>query len=195
MFNAACVEKLDDIAHDHGFVLVVGDEDRCQSQFQMNFTDAALQFLAQFGVNGGQWLIQQQHLWFGDDGACQCHALLLTAGKIGRVGFFFALEIHQIDGIFDLLLNFVSRFLLHFQSECDVLLDVHVWEQGILLKHHADVALICRQMGDVLTVEDDAAGCYGFQTGQAAQQHGLAAAGRPQQRHQFPFIDVEIDFI
>ena len=50
--DAASVEKLDDVAHDHGFVLVVGDENGGQSQLEMDLADACLQFFAQLGVDG-----------------------------------------------------------------------------------------------------------------------------------------------
>lgn len=52
LLNAAGVEKLDDVAHDHGFVLVVGDENGGQTQLEMDLADARLQFFAQLGVDG-----------------------------------------------------------------------------------------------------------------------------------------------
>ena len=50
-------------------------------------------------------------------------------------------------------------------------------------------------MGDVLAVEDDLPAGDAFKPGQAAQQGGLAAAGRPQQGDKLPFVDVEVDFV
>ena len=123
------MEEFDDVAHDHGFVLVVGDEDGGQPQFEVDFADAGLQFFSQLGVDGRQRFVQKQHLWFRDDGAGQGHTLLLTTGKIGRIGFLLAFEFDEGDGIADFLRDFVGWFFLHLEPEGDVLFHVHIWKE------------------------------------------------------------------
>ena len=61
----------------------------------LDAADLHLQTLAQLGINGAQRLIQQQNFWPGDDGAGQCHTLLLAAGKLGRVGVGLVLQAHH----------------------------------------------------------------------------------------------------
>ena len=79
------------------------------------------------------------------------------------------------------------------RSGADILLDRHVREQGVLLKQVADAALLRRQVDMPLAVEQraavqhDPAPVRAHDTGDAAQRHALAAAGRAEQRHGLVF--------
>ena len=95
LLDLAAVQQADAVGHDHGFVLVVGDKDGGNVQLLLDAADLHLQTLAQLGINGAQRLIQQQNFWPGDDGAGQCHTLLLAAGKLGRVGVGLVLQAHH----------------------------------------------------------------------------------------------------
>src|SRR6201999_4198041 len=79
------------------------------------------------------------------------------------------------------------------QPEGDVLGDREVWKQGVVLEHHADIALVRRQARDVLAVELDRAAIDAEQAGDDAQQGGLAAARRAEQRDELALGDGEID--
>ena len=54
-------------------------------------------------------------------------------------------------------------------------------EQGVVLEHHADLALMHRRVADVAAVEADLAGIGLHETGDGPQQGRLAAAAGTQQ--------------
>jgi hypothetical protein len=55
-------------------------------------------------------------------------------------------------------------------------------EQGVVLEDDADVALVGRQVIDRRAVDPHAAGDLADEAGDDAEQGGLAAARRPEQR-------------
>ena len=56
-------------------------------------------------------------------------------------------------------------------------------------------ALVGRNVGHVLAVDQDVALGRHFEAGQHAQQRGLAAAGGPEQREELAGLDVEADIV
>ena len=71
--------------------------------------------------------------------------------------------------------------LLDAQPEADVVGHGHVREQRVGLEDHAHVALVGRQVRDVLAVDLDAARVGVLEAGDHAQRRRLAAAGRPEE--------------
>jgi len=65
--------------------------------------------------------------------------------------------------------------------------------ERVVLKHHGHVAVLRRHVVDHLAVDRDLAGADLFQPRDHAQRRGLAAAGGPDQHHEFLVGDVEID--
>ena len=98
----------------------MGDKDGGNVQLLLDAADLHLQTLAQLGINGAQRLIQQQNFWPGDDGAGQCHTLLLAAGKLAgqMVAPFFQAQHRQ--QFFQIL--FVWLLVVQQHREDDVLL-------------------------------------------------------------------------
>jgi hypothetical protein len=84
---------------------------------------------------------------------------------------------------------------LHAQAERHVVEHRHVAKQRVVLEHETHVALAHMHVGGVLAAEQDAAGVGRFQAGDDAQQRGLAAARRAQQRDQFAGVDVQVDVL
>ena len=66
-------------------------------------------------------------------------------------------------------------------------------ENGVVLEHHADIALIGRNGIDQLVTEIKLAALDGVKARDHAKQRGLAAAGRTQQREELPLLDVQRD--
>ena len=75
----------------------------------------------------------------------------------------------------------------------DVVEDGEVGKQRVRLEHDAVVALDRRQPGDVLAALHDRAGVLRLEPGDDPQQRGLAAARRPEKRHQLAAVDGERD--
>jgi hypothetical protein len=64
-----------------------------------------------------------------------------------------------------------------------------VREEGVVLEHHAEAALLRRQLVDAHVVEPDAARAEREQPGDAVERCRFAAARRPQQRDEFAAAD------
>ncbi|MPN25077.1 hypothetical protein SDC9_172484 [bioreactor metagenome] len=86
-----------------------------------------------------------------------------------------------------------SRDVLHFQTKSDVLVNGHVGEEGIRLKHHAQVALAGRQAGDLSAIQKDLTGTWGFKTSHHTQGGGLATATGAEEGNEFPFFYRQIN--
>ena len=66
-------------------------------------------------------------------------------------------------------------------------------EEGERLEHHAEVALVRGRVGQVLALEPDPPGARRLEAGDAAQQGGLATAGRPEKADQQAVRKLQID--
>ena len=67
--------------------------------------------------------------------------------------------------------------------------------EGIGLEHHADVAVLGRQIGDIPVIEVDGAAGGFQQAGNTVEGCGLAAAGRAEQGNEAALIKGEIDAV
>src|SRR5664279_5925107 len=93
----------------------------------------AAQFLANFGVERAERLIQEQNTRFNRQCARQGYSLALATGELRRIALCQILELDQ----FQQLLNLGADFFLGWpmlarpnsQAECDVLKNGHVPEQ------------------------------------------------------------------
>ena len=79
------------------------------------------------------------------------------------------------------------------QAERHVLVHGHVRVERVVLEHHGHVAVLRRHIVDHLAVDHDLAVGDVLEAGDHAQGGRLAAAGRPDQHHEFLVGDVEID--
>ncbi|GCC48793.1 hypothetical protein chiPu_0033139, partial [Chiloscyllium punctatum] len=68
-------------------------------------------------------------------------------------------------------------------------------KQRVVLEHHVDGALVRQHLGDVAAAEQDAALIRRLEAGEHAQQRGLAAAARPEQREELAGADVERELV
>ena len=128
-------------------------------------------------------------------GPCQGHALLLADGKFVR---FRPGLVTQLDHV-QRLLQFPRRIefpaITESQAIADVLLDCHVREQREVLEHHVELAGVGREIGDVLTVQENAAAIRVLETADHAQGRRLAATRRPQHRHVLAVFDAQAEIV
>ena len=82
-----------------------------------------------------------------------------------------------------------------FEAEGDVLANRLVREEGVVLEHQADIALVDRHIVDAPPGDDDLARCRADEAGDRAQDRRLAAARRPEQGHEAALVDREIDIV
>ena len=183
------------IGNRKGFALIVGHVQRGDIKLLLQFADLIAHAAPQVGVEVTQRLVKQQHLRLEDQGARQRHALLLAAGDLIDIAVFESFQIDHRQRLFHPRFHVAARHAKHFQAVADVIPQRHMREQGVRLKHHTDIALLNGAMGDVFTVDVNLPFARFFQPGHQAQDGGLAAAGRAEQRHHLPLRDGEVDIV
>ena len=138
-----------------------------------------------FGVQGGQGFVHQQHLRAGGQGAGNGHALAFAAGQGGRLAAQQLCDAQQLQQLFqrDTLAGHGGAA----QAVMDVVVHAQVREQAGLLEHIAQAAPVRGQPAAAGIVLPDMAvdahlALGTFQSGDAAQAGGLAAARGAEQR-------------
>ncbi len=175
--------------------LVVGDVDRGDAELALQPLELVAQRLAQLGVEVGQRLVEQQQRRLDDERPGQREALLLAAGELGGLTLGVRGELHRLQHpVHALPISFLpgrSAALAHLQREGDVVEDRHVRPDGVGLEHHAEAALVGRDVdrADAVTLAENSGRSPTvmrpesglLQAGDRAQRRGLAAAGRAEQ--------------
>ena len=171
----------------------MGDVDRGDAELALEVLELLPQLVAQLGVQIGERLVEQQDLGLQHERPGDGDALLLPAGQLRHV--LAQLVFGQVDPPGDIADEAVAlgRLLLaDAEAEGDVLPHAHAGEQGIVLEHHADLALVAREPGDGLAVDVDLAGGRLDEPRQGAQRGCLSAARGSKQREEFPRFHLEI---
>ena len=155
----------------------------------------AAQPLAQLGadarVEGAERLVEQQHLRLDRERAGESHALPLAAGELGRIAAGERLQLHELEQLSDAGVDLLLRPLADRQAERDVVAHRHVLERGVVLEDEADAALLRRDPGRVLAEDHDLALVRLLESRDDAEQRGLAASARAEERGQRARFDVE----
>ena len=146
----------------------------------------------QRGVQVGQRLVHEHQRRFRHDRPRDGHPLLLPAGQLRRVLVRLAGQPHQPQRLVHPPGPLGPRDLPHGQAGRGVAPHGQVREQGVVLEHHAETALLRRQLVDAPAVEHDLPVGQRQQPGQAVQRGRLAAAGRPEQRHELAAPDRQV---
>ena len=163
----------------------MGDQQRRAAKPGQQAAHFALHFLAQVAVQRTERLVQHQNFGPAHKDACQRSALLLSAGKLGRVALGKGFQPHGLQhfGAAGLAGGLV---FFGFQAAEHVLLHGHVGEQGVVLEQQTHIALLGRQVDALSAVEQhpaiqhDAPLVWPDDACNAAQGHAFAAAGRTQ---------------
>jgi hypothetical protein len=185
------VHDHDAVGHGQRLFLVVGHHDRGDPQAPLQLLDLVAEVDPHLGVERGQGLVQKQEARRGGDRPGQRDALLLAAGKLGRILVALFGQAHQLQQLGDPSLDLGLGRLAVLQAVGDVLLDRQVGEERVGLEHDAEIALRGRQGGDVLAGLLDHAAGLNVQAGDGPQQSGLAAARRPQKTNELALVDLQ----
>ena len=139
-------------------------------------------------VERAERLVHQQQVRLMDEGAAQGDALLHAAGELMRPG---VVEGRKTDQRQELAGARPRRLVV---APEDLHREQHIVDhraprhQARRLKHEAVVA---ERTGDLTPADGHRARGLGDQPGDDAQQRGLAAAGRPEQRNQLTALEAE----
>ena len=164
----------------------MGDQKRGAVKPGQQTAHFAFHSFAQVTVQRAEGLVQHQDARPPGKDAGQCGALLLPAGKLGRVPLCQRLQPHGPQQFGAARLP-GSAVFFGFQAAENVLFHRHIREESIILEQQPCAPLLRRQVDVLLTVKQyppvqhDAAFVRLHDAGNAAQGHAFAAAGRAQQ--------------
>ena len=99
------------------------------------------------------------------------------------------LHAHELQHLVDARIDLGLGLAQHFEAEADILANRHMREERVVLEDGVDRALEGRQRRDVLAIEADLAFGREVEAGDQAEQRGLAAARRPEQREELVLAD------
>ena len=170
----------------------MGNINERNAQLIMHLFQLQLHFLAHLQIQGAQRLVQQQDLRLIDQRAGNGDPLLLSAGQGLHRSAFKTFQVDQVQDLFDFLFDDIFFCLLLPQAESDVLIDIHMGEQGISLEDRINRSLIRRQLCDIPAVQEDLPLRGQVKAGDHTQSRSLSAAGRAQESHEFAFFDFQI---
>ena len=115
--------------------------------------------------------------------------LLLTAGELAGSAILQSLELDQRERVGDPAFDLGPGDAAHPQAIADIGRHVHVREQRVVLEHDPDFAPVAGKVGDAPAIDRDLAAVRHQEAGNQVEQRGLAAARRPEQRHQLAAAD------
>ena len=169
----------------------MGDDHEGEPELALQVHQLELGGFAELLVQRRQRLVEQQELRPLGESACQRHTLPLAAGELFWAAPAQPVEAHERQHLADAAgdLRLVEPFPA--QPIGDVVRDAHVREERVGLEHQVDRPLVGRQVGDVGTVEQDAAAIGTLESRQHPHQRGLAAAGGAEQREELARVERE----
>ncbi len=183
----AGTEQHDALAQVHRLADIVGDEDDGHAAARPHLQQLAAQHLAGHGVERGEGLVHQQHLRLDGQRPGEADALLHAARQLVRKGIG---EIAEADGAEQgkgPLAAFGLVVTAQRQRELDIPRDGAPGQEAGRLEHHGEVGA---RLG--LPAHDGDAALFGRdQAVDDAEQSGLAAAGRADQRQELAGAKVE----
>ena len=193
LLDPAVVEHREAVAHPERLLLVVGDVDEGDPDLALQGLELGLHLLAELEVEGAERLVEQQHLGLVDQRAGERDALALAAGELGRPAQAEAAERHQLEHRRRAPVALGPGHALDHQAVGDVVQHAHVREQGVVLEHRVDVAIVGRHAEHALPMERDLAPIRLLEPGDQAQTRGLARARRSEHREELAVPDLEAD--
>jgi hypothetical protein len=132
-------------------------------------------------------------LWLTHDRPAHCHPLALPAGQRARLALQEGLQVEDPGRVLHAPVDLVLGHLLDAEAEGDVLVHREVGVQRVALEDHRDVAITRRDMVDDPLADPDHALAHRLEAGEHAERGRLAAAGGPDQHHELPVGDVQLE--
>jgi hypothetical protein len=189
LFEVPLGEDDDAVGDLHGFLLIVRDEDGGDVEFVMEGDKPFAEFLPDFGVDGAERLVEEQHTGFGGEGTGDGDALALAAGELVRVAVIETFEAEEMEEFSDAGFDVASFPFFDFQTERDVSGHAHVLEEGVVLEHETDIALLDGEIVDATAADVKIAFAGHLESGDHAEHGGFAAAARAEQRDELAVGD------
>ena len=161
----------------------------------------ALQLCAHVGAEGSveirERLVEEEDRRLDDHRASQRDLLHVVDGEAPGLAVERAGEADDLGDALDLAVDlFLTRPRLpDAQAERNVVVDLHVREDGVVLEDEADVSLAGIETADRHVVEVDLAGSRLLETCDHVHRRGLAAPGRPEERDERAVLGDEVELL
>ncbi|MNK94313.1 hypothetical protein D3C87_1145110 [compost metagenome] len=173
----------------------MGHKDERDPQLGLQMLELKLHALAQFHIQRRERFIQQQQLRLIDDGASQGHALLLSTGHATGKTVFQRFQSDHRQCFASLELRIGAIDALATWSVGNVFQYGHVRKQRVILEHRIEWPTVRRQTTDILAIDRNAARIGLHETGDRAQQGGLATTAGAEQDDEFALLDVQVNIV
>ncbi|MNB95412.1 hypothetical protein D3C75_425850 [compost metagenome] len=195
LLDLALIEDADAVAHGERLLLIVGDEDEGDAELALQGFQLELHLLAQLEVQRPQGFVQQQDARLVDEGPGDGDALALAAGELARFAAADAGQAHQLQHLLHLAVALRLGHTPDHQAVADVVPHIHVGEEGVVLEHGVEVAIIGWHPGAGLAKQPDLPLARVLEARDHPQAGGLAGTARPQQGEEFSGRDLEGDVV
>ena len=169
LFEAPLLHQADAVGQRQRLLLIMRDEHRGDPGLALQLRDHLAHLQAQLRVEIRQRLVHEEEARPDHHRAGQRDALALAAGEFRRAALRESLQSHALERLSDAFAHIRLADVARAQAIGDVVIHRLVREQGVVLKHHADVALVGGQMRHVFFAEADRAVGDGKKSGQSAQ--------------------------
>lgn len=135
--------------------MVVGDIDGGDAGVFADVADLETEVVAEFGVEVGEWFVEEENGGFDDYCSRQSDALLLSAGELSGFAVGVLGHLDGFECFHDAVVLFFACDFADIESEGDILGDGHVGPERVGLEDHAGVAFVGWVVGDDFVVEGD----------------------------------------
>ena len=150
---------------------------------------------AQLGVEVAQRLVEQEDARLAHDGAADGDALALSTRELTRLALEQWLDLEDVGGLLHALGDLGLGHARRFETEGQVLVNVHVRVECVGLEHHCNAAAGGGYFVHALAVDQQIAAADRLEPRDHAQQRGLAAAGRADEHGELAWLDAQIDAV
>ena len=193
LLQAAVLQHCDAVAEGHRLRLIVRDVHGRRAEPGLQLGDVRAHLHAELGVQVRQRLVHQEHARLADDRATHGNPLPLSTGELTRLPLEELGELEQVGDIAHARLALRLRDLGELEREADVGGDGQVRVEGVVLKHHRDVAILRREVRDVALTDEDRAVVDLFEPREHPQRSRLAGARRPDEDDELTLLDVQVE--
>ncbi len=195
LFDAPGAEDGEAIAEDEGFLLVVGDVEEGDAEVALESAEFDLKLLAELEIEGGERFVEEQDPGSVDERPGEGDALLLAAGQLVGATSREIADLDEGHGFVDAAVEFGTGHALHAQPEGEVVADVEMREEGVGLEDGVDGAPVGGDGKGVEAVEPELTGVGEVESGDEAEEGGLAAAGGAEEGEELAGGDGEADVV
>ena len=173
--------------------VVVGHVDHADGEAGEQLGQLEHEPLPQRPVERAEGLVEHQQRGRGRQRPGQRDALALAPGERRDRPVLEAAQTDQLQHLGDASVAGGRRVAPHLQPEGDVGGHVPMREEGVVLEHQADPPLMGGHRDQIAAVESHPPSPGRFETGHHAQQRGLAAPARSEQRDDLAVVHSQVE--